>query len=178
MVKCHFCQPPVTLPVKNRKLFAVRTLESHKATVHKVTRVPNQFICESCNKVIFSLELIQVHLIEYCYWKNLVLIHNSGLYRKLYHNTYSFNFRNSNMTFFQEFVRKAHLEKHLVSKSCLKNCEVSCLYCFKGFRTPSKLKIHVKKLNYNKRYKCAQCESYFRYENELLSHFDDVHKND
>ena len=93
------------------------------------------------------------------------------------HNKYSFKFRNSNMTFFQEFVRNAHLQKHLVSKSCLKNCKVSCLYCFKGFITPSKLKIHIKNLNFNKRYKCALCESCFCYENEVLSHFDAVHKN-
>ena len=76
---------------------------------------------------------------------------------------------------FKEFVREAHLKKHQESNVCLKNCIVICSYCEAGFITPEKLKIHLKKFNCKKRYKCNHCDEYFRLEKLLLSHYENTH---
>ena len=73
------------------------------------------------------------------------------------------------------FERKGHLKTHQKSKTCYKNCDFICSLCTIGFTTKEKLQTHMNSFNCKKRYKCDQCDNYFRHQHELFSHFESFH---
>lgn len=126
----------------------------HMLDYHTQTRLLS---CSSVNRVI-RLVILKIKTYE------------EKKYVFSFHFSLDFNYDQ-----YKEFEREGHLKKHQSSKSCLKNCNVFCNNCNMGFAKPENLNFHIKKFNCKKRYKCANCDEYFRIEKDLLSHFESMH---
>jgi len=164
-------------PGKVQPSTSITTLEKKMAPVHekfqkkvKVTKnktlkvlLPRQtsgnFVCNFCDKIYkyekgLSRHIAEVHDIEDAPCKTFNCVHCN-----------------------KEFRRKSILKRHQESNVCSENFAYSCSNCSKGFETSDKLKMHLLK-NCPKKYRCGQCNSYFKFERSLLVHYDATHAHE
>ena len=143
-------------------------LERHKKYVHRTDH--SSVTCKQCNKTFKNAVTFKQH--EHASTKE---DHVCGPCGKVYKTrksltTHTRRYHTKRLLKCDKcgnFVKRANLDKHKTSKSCVRNV---CDVCQKLFKSRGALVNHKRIHNLNKRFACRQCQKTFSQKSLLIRH--------